>query len=109
MTLSIDEVRQRLPNLVDELPAEGVTITWHGRPVARFVPMEAVQKAEYVTRALINGEVTVPARYVRPRATRLPSLFPDAAVYVAGFVSNSPISSRAELKLRGAESSHYNS
>jgi prevent-host-death family protein len=56
MELNISEVRQRLLALLDGLPEEGITITRHGQPVARLVPIDARRKGRMVTEALIKGK-----------------------------------------------------
>lgn len=53
MELNISEVRQRLLALVDGIPAEGVTITRHGEPVARLVPITAPRQGRPVKFPLI--------------------------------------------------------
>jgi prevent-host-death family protein len=54
MELNISEVRQRLLSLVDRIPAEGVTITRHGEPIARLVPVEPPHQGHRVRFPLIR-------------------------------------------------------
>lgn len=56
MELNISEARQRLLTLVDEMPAEGVTITRHGEPVARLVPIEAPRRGRRARFPLIPSK-----------------------------------------------------
>jgi prevent-host-death family protein len=56
MELNISDVRQRLLTLIDAMPAEGVTITRHGEPVARLVPIEASRHGRRVTFPLIRSK-----------------------------------------------------
>ena len=56
--MNISEARQRLPSLISELMAshEEVTITKHGKPVAKLVvytPPEKEQQDDYPLRGLI--------------------------------------------------------
>ena len=54
--LNISEVRQRLLTLVDTIPAGGVTITRHGEPVARLVPIEVSRQGRRVRLPLIRSK-----------------------------------------------------
>jgi prevent-host-death family protein len=54
--LSVSEVRRRLLTLVDAIPAEGITITRHGEPIARLVPIEGVRKGRRVSFPLIRSK-----------------------------------------------------
>ena len=56
MELNISEARQRLLTLVEEIPAEGITITRHGQPIARLVPIEASRRGRRVTLPLIRSK-----------------------------------------------------
>jgi prevent-host-death family protein len=56
MELNISEVRRRLLTLVDTIPAEGVTITRHGEPIARLAPIEASRQGRRVTLPLIRSQ-----------------------------------------------------
>jgi prevent-host-death family protein len=56
MELNISEVRQRLLTLVEEIPAEGITITRHGQPIARLVPIEAPRRGRRVKFPLISSK-----------------------------------------------------
>ena len=56
MELNISEVQQRLLTLVDEMPADGVTITRHGHPIARLVPIEARRRGRRVIFPLIRSK-----------------------------------------------------
>ena len=56
MELNISEVRQRLLTLVDTIPAEGVTITRHGEPIARLVAIEAPRQGRRVSFPLIRSK-----------------------------------------------------
>ncbi len=39
MRIPISEFREQCLSLVDDIPAEGIVITRHGRPVAKLVPV----------------------------------------------------------------------
>ncbi len=54
--MNISEVRQRLLTLIDAMPAEGVTITRHGEPVARLVPVEPPRLGRRVKFPLIRSK-----------------------------------------------------
>jgi prevent-host-death family protein len=56
MELNISEVRQRLLSLVDRIPAEGVTITRHGEPIARLVSVEPAHQGRRVKFPLIRAK-----------------------------------------------------
>lgn len=56
MELNISEVRQRLLTLVDAIPAEGVTITRHGEPIARLMPLTAPRQGRPVKLPLIRSK-----------------------------------------------------
>ncbi len=56
MELNISEVRQRLLTLVDTIPSDGVTITRHGEPVARLIPVPSPHQGRRVTFPLIRAK-----------------------------------------------------
>jgi prevent-host-death family protein len=56
MELNISEVRQRLLALINAIPPEGVTITRHGEPVARLIPVSAPNREHKVTFPLIRAK-----------------------------------------------------
>lgn len=56
MELNVSEVRQRLLTLVNDLPPEGVTITRHGEPIARLVPVSVLRAERKVTFSLIRSK-----------------------------------------------------
>jgi prevent-host-death family protein len=48
MELSLSELRRRLLTLIDTIPREGITITRHGEPIARLIPIEAPRQGRRV-------------------------------------------------------------
>ena len=56
MELNISEVRQRLLTLVDAIPVEGVTITRHGEPIARLIPIASSRQGRRVKFPLIRSK-----------------------------------------------------
>ena len=54
--LSITEFRRQCLALLEDLPAEGIVITKHGRPVARVAPVRPMRKGERVTLPLLKGK-----------------------------------------------------
>ena len=54
--MNATEVRRRILSLLDDMPAEGVLITKHGRPLARLVPVKREGGGEYITGPLIEGK-----------------------------------------------------
>lgn len=55
MELNVSEVRQRLLTLVNSIPPEGVTITRHGEPIARLIPVSAPRGERNVVFPLIRA------------------------------------------------------
>ena len=56
MEMNVSEVRQRLLTLLNAIPPEGVTITRHGEPVARLIPLSAPRQDRRVTFPLIRAK-----------------------------------------------------
>jgi prevent-host-death family protein len=56
MELNISEARQRLLTLIAAMPAEGVTITRHGTPVARLIPIEAPRLCSRIKFPLVRSK-----------------------------------------------------
>jgi prevent-host-death family protein len=54
--LSITEFRRQCLSLLEDLPAEGIVITKHGRPIARVAPVRPARKGERVTLPLLRGK-----------------------------------------------------
>lgn len=48
MEMSVSDFRQRCLSLLDKLPAEGITLTRHGKPVARITPVEPGSCADLI-------------------------------------------------------------
>jgi prevent-host-death family protein len=54
--LNVSEVRRQLLSLLDDLPEDGITVTKHGQPVARIIPIKRRKKGRYVTGPLLEGK-----------------------------------------------------
>ena len=54
--LSITEFRRRCLSLLEDLPAEGFTITKRGRPLARIMPVRTTRKGQRVQLPLLKGK-----------------------------------------------------
>jgi len=54
--LNVTEFRRQCMTLLESLPAEGIVVTRHGRPVARVIPMSAARKGSRVRPPLIIGK-----------------------------------------------------
>jgi prevent-host-death family protein len=52
----VSEVRRQLLSLLDDLPEDGITVTKHGQPVARIIPIKRRKKGRYVTGPLLEGK-----------------------------------------------------
>lgn len=48
MKMSVSEFRRQCLSLLDQLPPEGITLTRHGKPIARITPVEPGSCAELI-------------------------------------------------------------
>jgi len=56
MELNATEFRRRMLSLLDNMPDEGITVTKHGQPVARVLPVRKSRRGRYVTVPLLAGK-----------------------------------------------------
>jgi len=54
--LNITEFRRQCLSILEDLPAEGLTITKRGRPLARIVPVRTIRKGRRVQLPLLRGK-----------------------------------------------------
>ena len=48
MEMSVSEFRQQCLSLLDQLPPEGITLTRHGKPIARVMPVQPGSCADLI-------------------------------------------------------------
>jgi len=54
--LNITEFRRQCLSILEDLPAEGLTITKRGRALARVMPVRAIRKGRRVQLPLLKGK-----------------------------------------------------